>query len=243
MRYLITFAYRGTNYHGWQVQPNGVTVQQLLDEAISTLTREEIHSIGAGRTDAGVHAKMMTAHFDTEKEIKDIDNFAYKINKILPEDIAVFKLEDVADDFSARFSATSRTYRYYITTKKDAFASDQMAYIALNFDIDKMNDAAQILLETEDFTSFSKVNTDTKTNICNVTKAEWTSPCEGKLIFEITANRFLRNMVRAIVGTLLDVGRNKITKEDFRRIIEKKDRCSASTSAPACGLYLEDITY
>lgn len=242
MRYLITFSYLGTNYHGWQIQPNGNTVQEELNKALSTLCREEISTTGAGRTDTGVHARMMTAHFDANTPVGDGGQFVYRINKLLPKDIAVFSIKDVDDDFSARFSATERTYRYYITKEKDPFTLDTVAYVNFDLDIELMNQAASILFEYEDFTSFSKVNTDTKTNICKITHAEWKK--DGNLfVFTISANRFLRNMVRAIVGTLIDVGRNKITVADFRSIIESKDRSKASTSAPACGLFLEDIKY
>ena len=242
MRYLITFSYLGTNYHGWQIQPNGNTVQEELNKALFTLCREEISTTGAGRTDSGVHARMMTAHFDVNTPIGDGGQFVYRINKLLPKDIAVFSIKEVDDDFSARFSATERTYRYYITKEKDPFTLDTVAYINFDLDVELMNKAASILFEYEDFTSFSKVNTDTKTNNCTITHAEWKK--EGNLlVFTISANRFLRNMVRAIVGTLIDVGRKKITIADFRKIIESKDRCKASTSAPACGLFLEDIKY
>lgn len=242
MRYLITFSYLGTNYHGWQIQPNGNTVQEELNKAISTLCREEILTTGAGRTDTGVHARMMTAHFDANNPVGDGAQFVYRINKLLPKDIAVSAIKEVDSEFSARFSATERTYRYYITKDKDPFTLDTVAYINFDLDIELMNKAASILFEYEDFTSFSKVNTDTKTNNCTITHAEWYM--EGNiLVFRISANRFLRNMVRAIVGTLIDVGRKKITIAEFRKIIESKDRSKASTSAPACGLFLEDIKY
>lgn len=242
MRYLITFSYLGTNYHGWQIQPNGNTVQEEVNKALSVLCREEVSTTGAGRTDTGVHARMMTAHFDVNNPIADGAQFVYRINKLLPKDISVSGIKEVDGEFSARFSATERTYRYYITKDKNPFTLDVVAYINFDLDIELMNKAASSLFEYEDFTSFSKVNTDTKTNICKITHAEW--KMEGDiLVFTISANRFLRNMVRAIVGTLIDVGRKKISVADFRKIIESKDRCKASTSAPACGLFLEDIKY
>lgn len=256
MRYFITFSYDGTNYHGWQIQPNGNSVQEELQKALSTLLRQEIAVVGAGRTDAGVHARMMVAHFDVNSQftihnsqLSDCDQLVYKLNKILPQDIAVQKIEAVADDMHARFSATSRTYHYFVHMQKDPFERAYSWRIPYKIDIDKMNEAAKVLLGTHDFTSFSKTNTDTKTNICTVTEARWervVSPDgepSGTWRFTITANRFLRNMVRAVVGTLVEVGRGKMTIDDLRQVIDQKDRCKAGESVPGNALFLVDIKY
>ncbi len=256
MRYFITFSYDGTNYHGWQIQPNGISVQEVLQKALSTLLRTPIEVVGAGRTDAGVHARMMVAHFEVESQPFEVEKrnvkmdcaqLVYKLNKILPHDIAVQKVEPVADDMHARFSATSRTYHYYIHTRKDPFLRAYSWQVYGELDFRKMNEAARILMEYTDFTSFSKVNTDTKTNLCTVTEAHWDAlDAEGEPVawrFTVTANRFLRNMVRAIVGTLVEVGRGKLSLEGFRRVIEEKNRCSAGESVPGNALFLVDIKY
>lgn len=241
MRYFITLSYDGARYHGWQIQPNGISVQETLAKALSTLLRQTIEVTGAGRTDAGVNASMMVAHFDAEP-ISDCTQLVYRLNKLLPPDIAVSKVEEVDSEMHARFSATSRTYHYYIITEKCPF--EPYAYrFPQPLDFDRMNEAAKILFEYIDFTSFSKLHTDVKTNNCRITRAEWTQIAPHKWEFTITADRFLRNMVRAIVGTLLDVGRGTLTIEGFRSIIEKKDRCSAGTSVPGNALFLADITY
>ena len=257
MRYFITLSYDGTNYHGWQIQPNAPSVQETLQQALSTLLRETVEIVGAGRTDTGVHASMMVAHMDVASEL-DCEQLVYKLNKILPQDIAVQKIEQVRDDMHARFSAKSRTYQYHIHLGKDPFMrhySWRIPYPELDFK--KMNEAAKVLMEYEDFTSFSKTNTDTKTNICKITRAEWrTSPNPSEVgeqcrrpsktdcwVFTITANRFLRNMVRAIVGTLVEVGRGRMTIDEMRRVIEAKDRCMAGESVPAKALFLVDIEY
>lgn len=256
MRYFITLSYDGTRYHGWQIQPNGISVQETLQKGLSTLLRQTIEVVGAGRTDAGVHAKMMVAHFDvgpTSREgdegkaalvpSLDCPQLVYKLNKILPPDIAVQKVEPVADEMHARFSATSRTYHYFINLRKSPFLRAYSWYVYGNLDFQKMNEAAMTLLEYRDFTSFSKVNTDTKTNDCTVTRAIWEELQRGEWRFTITANRFLRNMVRAIVGTLIEVGRGKMTVEQFRGVIEQKNRCSAGESVPGNALFLVDIRY
>jgi len=264
MRYFITLSYDGTRYHGWQIQPNGDSIQQRLQEALSTLLRQPIEVVGAGRTDAGVHARMMVAHFTilnppsattiapwckSIQESSILNNLAYKLSKLLPPDIAVQDIRQVSDDMHARFSATSRTYHYYIHTQKDPFLAAYSWQVPFKLDFAKMNEAAQVLLEYKDFTSFSKVGTDVKTNLCDITEAYW-SPVNGQCsmvnvqwIFTITANRFLRNMVRAIVGTLVEVGRGRLDVDDVRRIIEAKDRCRAGESVPAKGLFLVDIKY
>lgn len=242
MRYFITLSYDGTNYHGWQVQPGDDTVQERLNDALSKLLGGPTECVGAGRTDAGVHASMMVAHFDTEREL-DCQQFAYRLNRIVPRDIAVQRVERVSDDMHARFSATRRTYHYFVYTQKNPYRRHYATQLHFEPDYAAMNEAAKVLLETEDFTSFSKVNNDQKTNICHVTRAEW-QQVEGDLWrFEITANRFLRNMVRAVVGTLLEVGRGRMTKDDFRRVIDQKDRCSAGESVPGNALFLVDIVY
>jgi tRNA pseudouridine38-40 synthase len=241
-RYFIYLSYDGSNYHGWQIQPNGTSVQQCLNEAIRTLLREDISVTGAGRTDTGVHAKVMIAHFDTEK-VFDCYKLADKMNRLLPQDIAVYKIVKVRNDVHARFSAISRTYKYYISTQKNPFRRNYQWFMHFEPDIELMNRAAEMLLQCTDFTSFCKLHSDNKTNICHVSIARWEQQEDGTLIFTIKADRFLRNMVRAVVGTLIDVGRGKISIEDFRRIIFEKDRCKAGSSAPAEGLFLYDISY
>lgn len=253
MRYFITLSYDGTRYHGWQIQPNGDSIQQRLQDALSTLLRQPIEVVGAGRTDTGVHARMMVAHFDSPQqgEMKNevngqwlmVNDLAYKLNKLLPQDIAVQEVRQVPDDMHARFSATSRTYHYFIHTRKDPFLYAYSWQVPFKLDFEKMNEAAQVLLEYKDFTSFSKVNTDTKTNLCDIKEAHWDEVAPGQWRFTITANRFLRNMVRAIVGTLVEVGRGRISIEDVRHIIEAKDRCQAGESVPGKALFLVDISY
>lgn len=242
MRYFITLSYDGTNYHGWQVQPNADSVQARLNDALSKLLAAETECVGAGRTDAGVHASMMVAHFDTDREL-ECENFAFRLNRIVPKDIAVQKVERVADEMHARFSATSRTYHYYVYTRKNPYRRHYATQLHFSPDYDAMNEAAKELLRVEDFTSFSKVNNDQKTNICDVTRAQWVQVEDDMWRFEITANRFLRNMVRAVVGTLLEVGRGRMTKDEFCRVISQKDRCSAGESVPGNALFLVDIKY
>ena len=240
MRYFIYLSYDGTRYHGWQIQPNGISVQEVLNKALSTLLREPIEVTGAGRTDAGVNASLMVAHFDTSHTVDG--NLPYKLNKFLPQDIAIHSIRPVRDDAHARFSATSRTYKYYIITEKSPF--EPYAYrFPQPLDFNKMNEATQTLLNYTDFTSFSKLHTDTKTNNCRITHARWEQLTPTKWQFTITADRFLRNMVRAIVGTLLDVGRGTLTIAQFQQVIEKKDRCSAGSSVPGNALFLTDINY
>jgi tRNA pseudouridine38-40 synthase len=242
MRYFVWFSYDGTAYHGWQIQPNGNSVQAELQRALSTLLREEISVTGAGRTDAGVHARQMVAHFDFSVAI-DLEQLAYKLNRILPCDIAVDRVELVDDDMHARFSATSRTYHYYIHTKKDPFSRPYSTELHYELDFDKMNEAGRILMTYDDFGAFCKSHSDVKTTLCRVTKAEWVQTSETSWYFEITANRFLRNMVRAVVGTLIDVGRGRLTLDDFRKVIEGKRRTEAGESMPANALFLENIRY
>lgn len=242
MRYFITLSYDGTNYHGWQVQPGADSVQARLNDALSKLLGGGVKCVGAGRTDAGVHASMMVAHFDTERTL-DCEQFAYRMNRIVPRDIAIEKVEPVPDDLHARFSATSRTYHYYVYTRKNPYRRHYATQLHFEPDYEAMNEVAKVLLATEDFTSFSKVNNDQKTNICHVTHAKWVQIDGDLWRFEITANRFLRNMVRAVVGTLLEVGRGRMTKDEFCRVISQKDRCSAGESVPGNALFLVDIKY
>ena len=242
MRYFITLSYDGTAYHGWQIQPNAPSVQETLQHALSTLLRQDVEVVGAGRTDTGVHARRMVAHFDWTEPL-DGAQLAYKLNKLLPRDIAVQGVEPVADDMHARFSAVSRTYHYYLHLHKDPFLQGRSWQMYGSLDFEAMNRAAQLLLSYRDFTSFSKLHTDTKTNDCTVTEARWDELSPGQWRFTITANRFLRNMVRAVVGTLVEVGRGRMTLEAFCRVIERKDRCQAGESVPAHGLYLVDIKY
>ena len=241
-RYFIYLAFNGTDYCGWQIQPDAVSVQEKLEKALSLFLRQEIHVTGAGRTDAGVHARLMVAHFDID-EPQDCGWMKNKLNGILPQDISVYRIVPVRADAHARFDAVSRTYRYYLTLEKDPFYRD-FAWRQINApDFELMNKAARMLLETVDFTSFSKLHTDTKTNNCKVTVAHWDRLPDGRWAFTITADRFLRNMVRAVVGTLMQVGRGQLTLEQFRQIIDSKDRCAAGDSAPARGLFLEEIEY
>lgn len=241
-RYFLYFSYKGTAYHGWQVQPNGISVQEVLARALCTILRTEIELIGAGRTDAGVHAKLMVAHFDYEKELRVEFDLVAKLNSFLPNDIAIYKIVEVRPDAHARFDAISRRYEYHVTTRKDVFRNELASRLSDQLDFKAMDTAAKTLKDFRDFTSFSKLHTDAKTNNCSITHAEWTQQGD-EWIFTIQADRFLRNMVRAIVGTLLEVGRGKITVDEFKAIISAENRCKAGTSVPAHGLYLVDIQY
>lgn len=252
MRYFIQLSYDGTGYHGWQVQPNGVSVQEVLQKALSTLLRQPTEVTGAGRTDAGVHASMMVAHFDWpaahegeggEKAPLDCTQLTYKLNRLLPPDVAVQAVRPVSPEMHARFSATRRTYHYYIHTRKDPFLRGYSWQVNVPLDFALMNEAAQVLLEYSDFTSFSKTGTDVKTNICQLTEARWEQLKPGEWRFTVSANRFLRNMVRAIVGTLVEVGRHRMTISQMRHAIEAKDRQRAGESVPGHALYLTNIEY
>lgn len=255
MRYFIELSYDGTAYHGWQIQPNGASVQETLQQALKMLLREDVAVTGAGRTDAGVHAAMMVAHFDIEDPLPTppvregsarqtaCDYLVYRLNGVLPHDIAIHKIYPVADDMHARFSARARTYYYYVHTRKSPFLRDRSWRLVSTPDFEAMNRAAATLMEYEDFTSFSKLNTDTKTNICHVTMARWVQLSDYEWRFEITADRFLRNMVRAIVGTLMEVGRGMLNVDGFREVIEQKNRCKAGDSVPARGLFLQEVKY
>ncbi len=241
LRYCIEFSYNGKNYFGYQVQPDAVSVQEELEKALSTILREGIKTTGAGRTDTGVHAKKMFAHFDTEKPLDNC--LSRKLNSFLPPDISVKRVFKVKDDFHARFDATYRTYEYYISLDKNPFTQEYAwQHWKRGLDLDKMNEACKILFEYEDFTSFAKLKTDNKTNICAIYKAEWEQH-GSELKFTVSANRFLRNMVRAIVGTMVEIGLGKMQPGDLRKVIEDKHRNSAGTSAPAHGLYLVDVGY
>lgn len=241
-RYFIELAYNGTRFHGWQVQPNASSVQETLEKALSTICREEISVTGAGRTDTGVHASYFVAHFDSMKEDLDHPDFTYKLNSFLNSDIVIFGITNVKADAHARFDAISRTYHYFINQLKDPFAQETSWYYTRELNIELMNEACKILFEYVDFTSFSKLHTDVKTNNCKVYEAIWRK--EGhQLIFTVKADRFLRNMVRAIVGTCVQVGQGKLSVDDFRMIIEAKDRGAAGASAPSEGLFLADISY
>lgn len=241
MRYFIEFSYNGKNYFGYQIQPKDISVQEELEKALSTILREPIKTTGAGRTDTGVHAKKMFAHFDTTQDLSP--QLVHQLNSFLPNDIAVYKIFRVNDDLHARFDATFRTYEYYISLEKNPFTQDSAwQHWRRPLDINKMNEACRILFDYEDFTSFAKLHTDNKTNLCSIYKAEWMQN-GSELKFTVSANRFLRNMVRAIVGTMVDIGAGKIQPEDLRNIIENKNRNSAGTSAPAHGLFLVDVGY
>ena len=241
MRYFIEFSYNGKNYFGYQIQPKDISVQEELERALSTILREEIKTTGAGRTDTGVHAKKMFAHFDTHLVLPE--KLTHQLNSFLPNDISVKRIFEVRNDFHARFDATFRTYEYYISLDKNPFTTDSAwQHWRRDLDINKMNEACSILFEYEDFTSFAKLHTDNKTNLCEIYIAKWEQN-GTELKFTISANRFLRNMVRAIVGTMVEVGSGKIKPEDLRKVIESKNRNSAGTSAPAHGLFLVDVGY
>lgn len=241
LRYFIAFSYFGKSYHGWQKQPNALTVQEVMEETFSTLLRQPVELMGAGRTDAGVHAKQMYAHFEVDG-IEDIEDLCYRMNAFLPDDIAVSGIFEVPDDAHARFHAEERTYEYWIIQEKNPFFMDSAHYIKFGLDLEKMNKAAALLMKYTDFECFSKSNTDVKTFLCKLKKAEWT--IQGNvLVFTITADRFLRNMVRAIVGTLLEVGLGRSTLADVEEIINSKDRSKAGVSVPAKGLYLTKVSY
>ncbi len=252
MRYFMHLAYRGAAYHGWQRQPGDITVQQRVEEALSTVLRHPVAVTGAGRTDAGVSASCMIAHFDTDVPTERVTSLPRSINSILGQDIVVYGIVPVHPDAHARFDAAARTYRYYFALRRSPYSDGLVWFAPPSVDFDAMNRAAAELLTTSDFTSFSKLHTDTKTNICRVTAASWmpVTPADAGRVpmgaegyFEITADRFLRNMVRAIVGTLVEVGRGKLSLEGFREVIGRRDRCAAGTSMPGGPLFLHNIQY
>ena len=251
-RYFITLSYDGTAYHGWQIQPNGISVQEVLEHSLSTILRETIAVTGAGRTDAGVHGRMMIAHFDTELSF-DSAQLVYKVNRLLPRDVSVSRIEPVSEDLHARFSATSRTYHYYVHTGKQPFSRQYSCEFRYALDFDKMNEAAAYLIGEKDFKCFCKTGADVKTTICNLTEARWIPANEEFALttdntvtnwcFVITANRFLRNMVRAVVGTLVEVGRGRLSLDDFKKIVDGGTRSDAGESMPGNALFLWEVKY
>ena len=251
-RYFIKFSYDGTNYHGWQIQPNGISVQEVLEKALSTLLRTKMSVTGAGRTDAGVHARLMVAHFDWEAPI-DGQQLTYKLNRMLPRDVSVISVEAVENELHARFSATSRTYHYYMHRGRNPISRAYSYEMPYELDFERMNEAAKYLIGERDFKCFCKAGGDNKTTICNLTEARW-QRCNTEIAiheaekaeewcFVITANRFLRNMVRAVVGTLVEVGRGRITIDEFRKIVDNGTRSDAGESMPGNALFLWDVTY
>lgn len=249
MRYFIHLSYDGTRYHGWQIQPNGISVEGEIERCLSTLLRTPVDIVGAGRTDAGVHARHMVAHFDADGIVSPLlaegkeNDLTYKVNRMLPPDIVIHRMDRVGDDMHARFSATSRTYHYYVSTKRDPFNRHYTWLTHYDLDFQLMNEAANIIMEYDDFACFCKSHTDVKTTLCDVMEARWIKDSETEWHFRIKANRFLRNMVRAVVGTLIEVGRHRMTLEDFRSVIEGKKRTQAGESMPANALFLERIEY
>ena len=242
-RYLIELSYNGSTFNGWQRQPNAPSVQQCIEECLSKVhSHRQISVVGCGRTDTGVHAKHYVMHVHLP-EIVDVDHFLFKLNKVLPEQISFHTIRAVNDDFHARFNATLRTYRYFVHQEKDPFRFEQSWYLPKELDLEKMNDAANYLLGRQDFTSLSKLHTDVKTNMCDVSVARWVRMDDSSLYFEISADRFLRNMVRATVGTLIDVGLGKFSPKDVVAILAAKDRQAASISVPAHGLFLWEVNY
>lgn len=243
MRYFLRLAYNGLPFHGWQRQPNAVSVQENIEKALSLIFQKKIDITGAGRTDTGVHAKEMFAHFDVDMEIIDIDRKITSLNRLLGKDIAVFDIIPVAPEAHARFDAVRRTYRYYVSPEKSPFIYPLSHTITHPLDIVAMNEAASKLLEVSDFSSFAKLHSDNKTNICKVDEAFWERKDDGLMVFTISADRFLRNMVRAVVGTLIEVGYKKLSQSEFVKIIESHDRCMAGMSMPPQALFLEKISY
>ncbi|WP_203258434.1 tRNA pseudouridine(38-40) synthase TruA [Hyunsoonleella ulvae] len=241
MRYFIELSYNGSGYHGWQIQPKATTVQEVLEDGLSKVLSDKISVVGAGRTDTGVHATQMFAHFDTDR-LFDTDDLVYKLNSFLPFNIAITTIFKVKPYAHARFDATRRSYLYRISLKKNVFTNRNAYYLKQPLDVDKMNAAAKILFEYKDFQCFSKTHTDVKTYYCNIMKAKWFLR-DGEVQFTITADRFLRNMVRAIVGTMINIGLGKIAVEDLHTIIKSKNRSEAGYSVPAHGLYLTEVVY
>lgn len=241
-RYFIHLAYDGTLFHGWQIQPNAKSIQECLNDAFSKVLRQEIYTVGCGRTDTGVHARSFYAHFGSQVELDDLDELCYRVNRVLPREIAVFRIFPVKEDIHARFSATARTYEYLVTQTKDAFAGKRMWEFRQTLDVALMNQACEALFEFEDFKSFARTGGQTEHHLCDIMSAQWTAH-ENVLRFEVKANRFLRNMVRAMVGTMLDVGQKRLSIQEFKDIIAAKNRSRASTTAAAHGLYLIHIDY
>lgn len=242
MRIFLWLSFDGTAYHGWQIQPNGMSVQGKVQQCLSTLLSQPIAVTGAGRTDAGVHARTMVCHFDIDREL-DADQLCYRLNRILPRDISCGRAEHVSDEMHARFSAKRRTYRYFIHTRRDPFLRHYSVETHWKLDFTLMNEAAQWLTTQDDFKAFCKAGADNKTTFCQVTTAQWVSTSPTTWYFEIAANRFLRNMVRAVVGTLFEVGRHRMTLEQFHEVVATGTRSDAGESMPAHGLFLWDIEY
>ncbi len=242
MRYFIELSYNGEAYHGWQVQQNAVSVQEVLNDALSKKLREEIACTGSGRTDTGVHALMQVAHFDTKQQISSYSDLRHQLNSLLPHDIAVNNIYQVKEDASARFDAVSRSYVYYIHQQKQPFLHGHSYLFTRDVGLAVMNEVCDLLIDWSDFQSFSKVHTDVYTFDCDITQAHWERQ-NDKVVFSVTANRFLRGMIRALVGTMLDVGTGKLSVADFKAILESRDRKKAGRAVPACGLYLCDIRY
>lgn len=241
-RYFIHLAYNGSNYCGWQIQPHSPSIQEVLEHCLSLKTGQKISLTGCGRTDTGVHARNYYAHFDVETPLADCQDLVYRLNVFLPPDIVLYRIWEVPADLHARFDAVSRTYQYYISRQKNPFHQQDAYYLYGSLDIEKMQQAANLLYDYRDFTSFSKLHTQVKTNDCKIMEARWYEQ-DGLLVFRIRADRFLRNMVRAIVGTLLEVGKGRMTLEQFREVVEKRNRCSAGESVPAHALFLEAVEY
>ena len=242
LRYFIEISYDGTQYHGWQIQSNAITIQEIITDRIRTyLSDDQIDIVGCGRTDTGVHAKQFFLHFDCNDSF-EFDKAIYNLNNMLPNDIVIHKLFRVENDLHARFSAVKRTYKYYLHRLKDPFKEKYSLYYNKELDVERMNQACKILLKHNDFTSFSKVHTDVKTNICNLSEAKWIT-LNNELIFTISADRFLRNMVRSIVGTMIEIGLKKLEVKEINSIIETKDRAAAGVSVSAHGLFLEEVKY
>ncbi len=242
-RYFIEIAYNGTAYHGWQIQKNAVSVQELINNALSTLCRQNIETLGCGRTDTGVHARQLFAHLDIPEEIDVLNpQFLQRLNSLLPHDIVIKRFIKVKPDAHARFDATLRSYEYHIHFFKDPFLTNLSWHLRDKPNVELMNQAAAILLEYHDFSCFSKSNTQTITNNCSIERAEWLQTEKG-IVFHVSADRFLRNMVRAIVGTLLRVGKEEMTVEEIRKVVDSKNRSNAGESVPACGLYLTEVVY
>ena len=242
MRIFLWLSFDGTAYHGWQIQPNGMSVQEKVQQCLSTLLSQPIAVTGAGRTDAGVHARTMVCHFDIDKEL-DTDQLCYRLNRILPRDISCGRAERVSEDMHARFSAKRRTYRYFIHTQRDPFLRHYSVETHWKLDFEMMNEAALWLTTQDDFKAFCKASADNKTTLCQVTTAQWVSTSPTTWYFEIAANRFLRNMVRAVVGTLFEVGRHRMTLQQFHEVVATGTRSDAGESMPAHGLFLWDIVY
>ncbi len=242
-RFFLRLSYRGAPFHGWQIQPNAVSVQGEIEKALSIILRAPMTIVGAGRTDTGVNARVMYAHFDFDNPLPDKGRLLVSLNRLVGRDIAIHDIIPVSDNAHARFDASERTYKYFVTFEKSPFFYGLSWYCTNDLDINKMNEAASLLLDTDDFTSFAKLHSDSKTNICHVSKAEWKMEGDAAAVFTISADRFLRNMVRAVVGTLVDVGRGKLTLDGFRKIIERKNRCAAGQSMPGEALFLWNVKY